>query len=334
MASDNKNAGDAASDGVGLRDRLRAAVAALGRSDALVVAAAVVVALVVAPVAWQFGAGTTATVAVVPIAGSIDGENAADVAERLAAARNDPSVEGVVLVVDSPGGVASPSEELYLQVARTAEQMPVVATVGTAATSGAYYAVAPADEIYVKPSSSVGSVGVYLMTPEQVDPLEEIIQSGPDKLSGESERGWEYTADTIQNAFVSSVFEHRGDELELERAELERASVYTGVDAVDLGLADELAGTQAAVQAVADRAGVDDYAIDRLQYETPVTFVSQAAYAGADVPEKELVSTTYYADPTVARSTPVVLMFPPGALDAPRAGEAPRADETEGTDDD
>lgn len=319
MVLDNKTDSDAGRGPSRDGARFRSADGAIGRVDVLVVALAVVVALAIAPFAWQFGAETTSTVAVVPIAGSIDGENAGDVASRLAQARNDPSVEGVVLAVDSPGGVAAPSEELYAAVARTAEQMPVVATVGTAATSGAYYAIAPADEIYVKPSSSVGSIGVYLMTPQQVDPLEEIIQSGPDKLSGASERDWEYAADEIQNAFVASVLEHRGDELEIERSELERASVYTGVDAVDIGLADDMAGTQAGIQAVADRAGVDDYAVDRLQYETGVRFVSQAAYAGADVPDKRLVSTRYYADPTGDRSVAVVLMFPPGAIDAPEA---------------
>lgn len=298
---------------------LRSVTAGVGRSYPVIVAVAVVVGLAIAPFAWQFGAGTTDRVAVVPIAGDIDGENTADVAERLGEVRNDPSVKGVVLVVDSPGGVAAPSEELYMEVTRTAEEMPVVATVGAAATSGAYYAIAPADEIYVKPSSTVGSIGVFAMMPEQVGPLDEVIQSGPDKLSGDTERSWEHNVETMKNAFVASILEHRDGDIELDRTELERASVYTGIDAVENGLADEIGGVQAGVQAVADRADLDEYEVDERQYDVEVRFLTEATYHSADVPEKELIEPERYADRTVGGSTPIVLMFPAEAIVAAEA---------------
>lgn len=300
----------------GVRYHARAAAVAASRSYVVLVALAIVVGLAIAPFAWQFGAGTTETVAVIPLAGSIDGENAGDVSQRLTEARNDPSVAGVVLVVDSPGGAAPPSEELYLQVARTAEEKPVVAAVNSMAASGGYYAIAPADEIYVKPSSTVGSVGVFVQTPQQIDPLDEIIETGPDKLTGDTPRGWEQDVDRVQNAFVGAVIEHRGDDLAVDRTEIERASIYTGVESVEIGLADDVGGIQAGVQAVADDAGLDDYAVERLQYDTEVRFVSEAAHASADVPEKELVSSGYYLDRSGDPSTPVILLLPPEVIAA------------------
>lgn len=300
-----------------MSDDLRARARRASRSWVVIVVLAVVVGLLIAPFAWQLTAAPaadTGTVAVVPIAGIIDGETTADASNRLVEARTDPSVDAVVLVVNSPGGIASASEELQMQVDRTAQEKPVVAVVDGGAASGAYGAILPSEEIYAKPTSLVGSVGTMMVLPDQSEPTERIIQSGPDKLDGQSERGFEYSVAMTTEAFLDDVVDNRGDRLELSRNELAHAKVYNGIQAVEYGLADDIGDVQRAIQVAADSAGLSSYEIETMQYETEVTFISQPLYASADVPEKTLAPPETVIDPQGDAVLPTVLYLPPGAL--------------------
>jgi len=117
----------------------------------LAVVLAVVAGLVVAPSVYGAVTGPDGTVAVVEIDGSIDSATAQHVEDNLREARNNDSIEAVVLEVDSGGGLPAQSERMYAAVDRTASVMPVIATVDTLGASGAYLAIAPADKIYVAP---------------------------------------------------------------------------------------------------------------------------------------------------------------------------------------
>jgi ClpP class serine protease len=77
---------------------------------------------------------------------------------------------------------------------------------------------------------------VFTTTPTEVQPIDEVIASGPDKLSGGDKREWEHTVESLRQAFVGAVFEQRGDALTLDRTELAEASIYTGAQAVEAGL--------------------------------------------------------------------------------------------------
>jgi len=112
---------------------------------------AVVAGLVVAPSVYGAVTGPDGTVAVVEIDGSIDSATAQHVEDNLREARNNDSIEAVVLEVDSGGGLPAQSERMYAAVDRTASVMPVIATVDTLGASGAYLAIAPADKICVAP---------------------------------------------------------------------------------------------------------------------------------------------------------------------------------------
>jgi protease-4 len=170
--------------------------------------------------------------------------------------------------VDSNGGLASASEQLYLAVKRTAETMPVVASVTGNALSGGYYAAAPADGIYVTPASAVGSVGVRATLPTQGVPSGEVV-SGPDKASGATVDEVHQRVETLQAAFVGSVLAERGDALSLSRAELAHAKIYSGASGVNVGLADEIGGIDAAIAAAADDAGLNDYGVVRMEAPSP-----------------------------------------------------------------
>lgn len=278
----------------------------------VLVVAGLLVGAAAAPVAVGLTDRETPTVAVVPVEGSIDGTSASAVSAQLERARADPSVAAVVLLVNSPGGAASASETQYLAVKRLAAEKPVVASVDGVAASGAYYTVAPADAIYVKPSSIVGSVGVLATLPQQLEPNDVVGATGPDKLSTGSVREFKYTTETLKRAFANAVMTSRGDALELSRGELTEAGIYSGAVAVENGMADRIGGRASAVAAAAERADLDSYTVELFRPSDSVRFVSQAAYVASDAPNKELVSPAYLTGLGAPGATyGTFLMLPP-----------------------
>ncbi|WP_251341545.1 S49 family peptidase [Haloplanus halophilus] len=230
------------------------------QSYALIAAAAVLLSAVLAPVAYDRATQPDGTVAVISIEGTIASSTATAVQEDLREARENESIDAVVLNVDSPGGGAAASEQLYLSVQRTAQEMPVVASVKATGASGAYYAMLPASDIYVTPASIVGSVGVRGASPGPGLPGQ--IKSGPDKASATADQR-RAQIETLQRAFVGTVMKHRSDDLELSRTEVAHAKVYTGARAVENGMADEIGSTQDAIRQAATEAGLEDYDVYR-----------------------------------------------------------------------
>ena len=222
----------------------------------VVVVAAVLVSALLAPVAYDRASQPDGAVAVVTIDGFISSTSVDNVAEDLREVRENESVKAVVLKVDSPGGSAAASERLYMEVKRTANAMPVVASVQSTAASGAYYAMLPAETIHVTPASIVGSVGVRGAAPGPTPSGE--IRSGPDKASMTADRV-RRQIETLQRAFVGTVMAERGDRIELSRTEVAHAKVYTGARAVDNGMADRIGTLSDATNEAADAAGLDDY---------------------------------------------------------------------------
>lgn len=277
------------------------------RSYVLFVALGVVVGLVLAPIAFSATAEPDGTVAVVPIEGSIDGSSVAATNARLRQAREDGSIDAVVLLANSGGGGASASEELYLQTKRTSAEMPVVASVDAGAASGAYYAIAPSDYIYVKPASTVGSVGVLATLPTPVEPNDVIATTGPNKLAGADKREFFYLLESLRRAFVGAVFEQRGDELTMSRAELGQARLYSGTQAVSNGMADGIGGREAAVRHAARMAGLSDYRVRLLRPDSTPQFLSRNNYLASSAPEKEMLPASRLVGEEAA---PVYLMVP------------------------
>ncbi|WP_353633412.1 S49 family peptidase [Halobacterium sp. NMX12-1] len=234
----------------------------------VLVVVGVVVGVAFAPQAWGYATEPDGTVAVVELHGSITGDSASAVVDDLREARQNDSVQAVVLDVDSPGGTASASEQLYLAVKRTAGEMPVVASVTGTAASGSYYAAAPADDIYVTPASVVGSIGVRATLPSGGLPAGEVV-TGPDKGSGSTPDEVRQRVETLRRAFVGSVFAERGDRIELTREEVSHAKVYAGANGVQNGLADEIGGIDTAISAAADDAGLSDYDVVRMEAPQP-----------------------------------------------------------------
>jgi len=295
------------------------------RSYVLFVAIGLVVGLTLAPVAFQATA-SDGTVAVVPLSGGITGGTSASVGSMLEQAREDPDIEAVVIVSNSGGGSASASEELYLEAKRTSDQMPVVGYVDSAALSGAYYTVAPADTIYAKPASLVGSVGTLANAPASLEPNEIVATTGSNKLSGGDDREFYTILETLGNSFYNAVEDGRGDRLQMSRSELAEAKLYSGTQAVENGLADRIGDRRSAVRAAAEQAELDDYDVEVLRPDREALFLSRNSYLASSAPEKRMVSADYFFDPD--DSSPTFLMLPASYVvdeDEPAARNATRS---------
>lgn len=297
------------------RQRARQLLGTASRSYIVIVLVGIVIGLQVAPVVSDVATQpVSGSVAVITLSGGINGGNAASVVNRLREARQDPDIEAVVLHVNSPGGGAAASESLYLAVKRTAERMPVVTSVDAMAASGAYYAAAPSDEVFVKPASLVGSVGVFFVAPAPVPPIDRLVTTGPNKLTGADQREWYYKTEAIRRAFVGAVFEGRGDQLELTPEELSYAKLYSGAEAVDNGLADRIGGLEAAVRRAAELANLARWNVETLGYAGSVTFVTRTNYVAATTDQKELVDPQYFIASPEAAVGPTVVMLPPSIV--------------------
>ena len=229
------------------------------RQLAVVVLAAALVGAVFAPIVYASTNEPSETVAVVEIEGPVTTALADDVESELTDVRSDGSVGAVVLKIDTGGGAPVASERMYKAVQRTSEEMPVIASVQEVSASGGYYAMAPADEIYVLPTSIVGSVGLNAPAPRTTPPIQG--PSGPDKAGGNEIQGWA-RQQTLADTFVNAMMAERGDEFEMPREEIAKADVYLGTEAIQNGFADEIGSLNEAVHEAATRAGLGNYEVE------------------------------------------------------------------------
>ncbi len=189
----------------------------------------------------------------------------------LEATAADPSTAAIVLRIDSPGGSAQASDELWTAIRTAAIEKPVVASLGDVAASGGYYLASAADLVVAEPATLTGSIGVVLFKPNIAGLLGRLgigsetlgrgrysrimdVTKGLDRaerslLSTQMERVYEL--------FLDRVAEGRSMTVE-EVGRLARGRVWTGRQALEIGLVDRLGGLQTAVQAAARRAGLDD----------------------------------------------------------------------------
>lgn len=203
-------------------------------------------------------------VGIIRLSEDIFGRSTNEIVSQLAYARQDPAIKAVVLVINSPGGSASHSEELFLAVLSARQDMPVVASVEVVAASGAYYMAAAADEIYAKPTSFVGSVGVIASLPGDVFIEDNILTSGPYKGFGGTRDGTVRQVEQAKFAFLEAVRLGRGDRLNMGLDVLSRAEIYSGVQSVSFGLIDGLLSTDEVIERAANLAGLSGYKVVEL----------------------------------------------------------------------
>ena len=183
--------------------------------------------------------------------------------------RDDDTVKAVVLRLDSAGGTAVGGEALYLSLRSLAEKKPVVAVLGTTATSAAYMAALAADRLLARESSLTGSIGVLFQTAEFTALLEEIgvraeaIRSGPLKAKPMPYEQLDDPTRQAVRSMVSDIYEYFL-RLLMERRSLDRETaltladgrVFTGRQAVQAGLVDAVGGEEEARAWLAQAHGV------------------------------------------------------------------------------
>ena len=190
--------------------------------------------------------------------------------EQLATFRKDSSVKAVVVRIESPGGGVSPSQELYQEVGRTRREKPVVVSMGSIAASGGYYIASAAQKIYANPGTITGSIGVILQFTNFEELLNkigfrmEIVKSGkfkdvgnPSREMTPEERAYLQTMiDNVHQQFVRDVA--RGRRMQEEEVrEVADGRIFTGEQAKELGLVDELGNLRDAINAAAKLAGIE-----------------------------------------------------------------------------
>ena len=192
-------------------------------------------------------------------------------------ARQDDSIKAVVIKLTTPGGGAAASEHLYIETRKLREEKPVVLVMNGLVASGGYMMAMGATHSYAKTSSLVGNVGVISSAGPLIPSLpdEEVVFSGPHKLEGASRRDWIGMVDQLKSAFAQIVISERGDKLRISRDELVEARIYSGVDAVRLGLVDEIGSDSDAIQKAADLAGISNYSLVDVNLEVQVEFIRE-----------------------------------------------------------
>ncbi|MBU1229407.1 MAG: signal peptide peptidase SppA [Proteobacteria bacterium] len=185
--------------------------------------------------------------------------DAREVVDFLRELKDDDSVKGVVLRIDSPGGAVAPSQELFQAVQSLAKVKPVVVSMGTAAASGGYYAAAPATLIMANSGSITGSIGVraeyvnILGLMEKLGLKSDLLASGRLKAAGSptqpltpEQRAYLMAlVMDLHQQFVADVSEAR--KMPLEQVEkIADGRALTGRQALEAGLVDKLGGLEAA----------------------------------------------------------------------------------------
>lgn len=207
------------------------------------------------------------TIAVLPVNGLIDSSRVFN--ENLMRLRRDDSIQAIIIRVDSGGGGAAASQEMFMEVARTAKVKPVVGSMGGVAASGGYYLLAACTKIMAAPASVTGSIGVISTIPDLHQLLEklgvkvQILRSGslkgagiPSRPLSEAERAnLQELIDQTYHQFVADVAKGRHMTYEQVKA-LANGGVFTGAKAKELGLVDELGNFQDAVKLAARLADI------------------------------------------------------------------------------
>ncbi|MFN3471249.1 MAG: signal peptide peptidase SppA [Aquificaceae bacterium] len=192
--------------------------------------------------------------------------------ERIQRAKEDQSVKALVLRVDSPGGSVGASQEIYRALEDfKSSGKPLVVSMGNVAASGGYYISVPADLIFANPGTITGSIGVIVQHTEIKDLLEKLgikttaIKTGKfkDTLSpfrGLSEEEKAYIEATIKDAyeqFLEAILKYRSKKISEEKLrKVADGRIFTGKEAKELGLVDELGNLQDAINKAKEMAGV------------------------------------------------------------------------------
>jgi protease-4 len=215
------------------------------------------------------------------------------VSDYLTRAKADKAVTANVLRIESPGGEIEPCQEILAEIERVKETKPIVVSMGGMAASGGYYISTKADKIVALPTTMTGSIGVIYQVTNIEGLLEklgiqiEIFKGGKYKdmlwgfreLTPEEEAIMQGMIDEYYEQFIDVVAEGRGLSQE-EVRNLATGQPYTGTEAKELGLVDELGDLNTAINLALELAGIKTAIVE--YYQPPrLTLWSLLGFANA-----------------------------------------------------
>ena len=216
---------------------------------------------------------TDNTMAAIPgVSVGIDGNT---VAKDLSQLREDDNVKAVVLRVNSPGGSAFASEQIWHEVVKLKAKKPVIVSMGSTAASGGYYISCAADSIFAEATTLTGSIGIFGMVPNFEELLTDKIGLDIDVVKTNlhsdtslpirplSEREKTIIQKNVERGyalFVKRCADGRGVSEEAIR-QVAEGRVWTGATAKELGLVDQLGGINEALKAASEKAGIEHYTV-------------------------------------------------------------------------
>ncbi len=222
----------------------------------------------------------------------INEDSAFVIGSYLEYARRQPRIKAVVVSLSSPGGGAASSEQLYIGSRKVREEKPIVMVLNSLVASGGYMMAMGANYTYVQTSSLVGNVGVISFAGPVLPsvPPEDLVVTGPSKLSGSTRREWIGMVDLLKQSFAQMVISERGDKLNITLEELTEGRLYAGVEAVKLGLADAIGDDVDAIEKAASLAGISNYELVDVNTEVDRLFIQRIRriFASSDGGEGDL----------------------------------------------
>ncbi len=196
---------------------------------------------------------------IVKVSGTITSSQ--DIVKWIDQLKKDPDIKGVLIRINSPGGIVAPSQEIYEAVKKLSKIKPTVVSMGSLAASGAYYISCGARVIVANPGTITGSIGV-LASLKSIEELmkkigveDETITSGKLKAAGspfkkltpEERRYFQDLVDNLFHQFVKAVAD--GRHLSVKKVlSLADGRAYTGQEAKQLGLVDKLGNIDDAIE--------------------------------------------------------------------------------------
>ena len=215
-------------------------------------------------------AGLGGNIGVVEMFGLMTEESGRPVIQQLDRWADSRSIKAIIVHINSGGGEVAISQEIHAAIRRASEQKPVVAAMASVSASGGYYIACASDRIIANPGTITGSIGVrmgfltFRGLMEKLGVESETVKSGEFKDVGSYSRPMTRKEELMLQSvvmdayeqFVQAVSEGRGMDKE-EVYPLADGSIFTGLQAWNLGLVDTLGGLQEGTELAAELAGIE-----------------------------------------------------------------------------
>ena len=195
------------------------------------------------------------------------------ISRELRKVRKDDKVKAVVFRINSPGGSALASDVIWREVELIKQVKPIIVSMGDVAASGGYYIACAADSIFAEPTTITGSIGVFGIIPnfqeflnDRIGVTTDVVKTGKFSDFGDVSRALSSEEEALIQREINQIYETFTTKVASGRNlsphyvdSIGQGRVWSGVQGMELGLVDGLGGLDVAIEAAANKAGIDAY---------------------------------------------------------------------------